>query len=286
MEGAKRSARKVFYEDGTFDDADDAIKALRSPRDMEAVKVNSLSKVPVTLQDPDINPAIARDTAMLQSDWRLITGQTASRLGGPSKGSATEAVQAEQAASMRELDMRNDVVTWLTAAGKKMFQLLRATLTIDKWARIRGFDDKELQEYAASIYGVTPDRFRLMPGLRDALAERLGSQQWLSVTRGMLTFEANVEIIPGSTRARNLDIERSQWLEFLAIIGKFPQLAMSRELLAETAAKYDFISERMMDELAALAEKMMSAQQQVAGRGGEKGGQPTTAASLMERAGV
>jgi hypothetical protein len=64
-------------------------------------------------------------------------------------------------------------------------------------------------------------------------------------------------------------VERQQWLEFLGLLAQAPQLALSRALLEETAAKFDFISPQMVEEIHALAITMMQAQQTTAGHGGE-----------------
>ena len=43
-------------------------------------------------------------------------------------------------------------------------------------------------------------------------------------------------------------------------------MALSRELLRETAAKFEYISERMLDELTALAQQMVNINANQAGR--------------------
>jgi hypothetical protein len=96
---------------------------------------------------------------------------------------------------------------------------------------------------------------------------RFGDEKWQMITREELTFQAEVTVAPGSMRPRNLDLERRNWFDLLKILGQFPQLALSRELLRETAAKFEGINDRMLDELTALAEKMVNIQSHVAGRG-------------------
>ena len=70
-------------------------------------------------------------------------------------------------------------------------------------------------------------------------------------------------------------------MDFLKLIGQYPQLAMSRGLLQQAAAKLETIDDRMIDELVALAEKMYQMQSNIAGRdgsaGGAAGGQSSTA---------
>ena len=165
---------------------------------------------------------------------------------------------------------------WLAEAGQKMLQLVQGTLTLGLWIKMRGFSDKEFLRYAERYWGVPAEQLlvllKQMPMLKDVLMARFGEERWQQVTREQLTFEAEVTVAPGSSRPRNLDVERRNWLEFLRIIGQFPQLALSRELLRETASKFEHINDRMLDELTALAEKMVNIQSNVAGRNGEAGG--------------
>ena len=151
-----------------------------------------------------------------------------------------------------------------------MLQLVKATLTVEMWINMRGFSDKEFIEFVERSYGIPQEAAKFFPGLKDIFKERFGKDRWQRATREQLQFQADVSVVPGSSRPRNLDTERNQWLTFLRIIGQFPQLALSRALLGETAKKFEFISERMLDELNALAKQMVDIQQKTAGR--EQGG--------------
>ena len=274
MEGGKRSARKVVYADDTFPDADEAVKFLQDPSDMGAAKINDMNRPPLILPTPDINPAIYRNVPMLQSDWRIITGQTGARLSSPDADTATEATFVERAANLRDADLQDLVSDWLAEAGGKMLQLVQGTLTLGLWVKMRGFSDKDFLKYAERYWGLPQEQIlvmlQTMPQIKPILMARFSEDRFQMVTREELIMEVEVTIASGSTRPRNLDVERRNWLEFLKILGQFPQLALSRELLRETAAKFEGINERMLDELMSLAEKMVQIQQKVAGR--EQGG--------------
>ena len=275
-EGGKRSARKIYYDDSTFPDADEAVKALQSSADMTGVKINDTTRPPVTLTDPSLPTDIYRNIPLLMNDWRIITGQTGARLSSPDADTATEATFVERAANLRDADLQDAVNDWLAEAGQKMLQLVQGTLTLGVWIKMRGFSDREFLRYAERYWGVPQEQvlvlLKLIPGLKDILMARFGDERWQQVTREQLTFEADVTVAPGSSRPRNLDQERRNWMEFLRILGQAPQLAMSRELLRETAAKFEHINDRMIDELVALAEKMAQMQSHVAGRDGSAGG--------------
>jgi hypothetical protein len=266
-EGAKRSARKGVYDDSTFADADEAMKVLQSPGDMEFGKVTDVNRPPVMLEVPNLSADIWRDIPLLQADWRLVTGLSGSRLSDPDATTATEASFVERAGNLRDADMQDAVNDWLSEAGRKMLQRVRATLTMDMWIKLRGFSDSEFQQYVERVYGKEVMLgIQYLPGLKEIYRERFGQEKWQRVTRESLQFEADVSVVPGSSRPRNLEVERSQWIQFLQIIGQFPQLALSRELLRETAAKFEYISERMLDELTALAQQMVNINANQAGR--------------------
>lgn len=285
VEGGKRSARKIYYDDATFPDADEAVKALQDPGDMTGVKVTDSTRPPITQNDPPLNTDIYRNTPLLMQDWRILTGQTGARLSGPESDTATEATFVERAANLRDADLQDLVTDWLAEAGQKMLQLVQGTLTLGLWIKMRGFSDKEFLRYAERYWQVPQEQLmmmlRQMPGLKDMLMARFGDERWQQITREQLTFEAEVTVAPGSSRPRNLDVERRNFLDFLRLLGQYPQLAMSRALLQTAAAKFEAMDDRMIDELVALAEKMYQMQSNIAGRSGEggaaAGGQSSTA---------
>lgn len=276
MEGAKRSARKGVYDEGTFPNEEEALKFLQNPDDMAFAKVTDISRPPLVLPTPDLNPAIYRDIPLLYNDWRILTGQPGARQGQPEDSTATEAVLVERGAGLRDADMQDAVRDWLRVAGRKMLQCLKRTLTLGVWVKLRSANDTEWQDYVQRVYGIPSQAMQQFPALLHAIREQLGAERWQRITREDLEFEADVEIAPGSAKPRSLDWERRQWLQFLQLIGQFPQLALSRALLQETADKFEGISERMLDELTLLARQMVEMSARQAGRtqGGSPNGAP------------
>jgi len=267
-QGAGRSARKILYEDNTFPDEDEAIKALQSPEDLSAAKITTLERPPVYMTDPPLPADIIRDVALLQSDFRALAGVTASALQSVQAGqSPTEAGMAQQLASQRELVMRDVITDMFQQAGQKMHQLLQATMTLDKLVKIRQLSDAELQNVLVKLYGqqITPI-LQMMPNLKQQLSERFGTERWARVTRESINFESQVSIVPGSMRARTSEVERQQLLAFLSTLGQAPQLALSRELLRIVAQAFEIESESLLDELNALAHQMVEVNARQAGR--------------------
>lgn len=284
--GARRSGRKGVYFEGSFDDADEAVKVFQNPDDMVFAKGTDPRLVPVMLDAPNLNPAITQTLAIMINAWNTITGQSNRRLlRGADQETATGELLEDRASSVRDADAQDVVQDWLSEAGRKMLQRVQATLTFGVWTTLRGFSDREFLQYAERYLGLPQEQMlgvlQLMPQIKDILRERFSVERVQRVTREQLIFEAEVSVVPGSMRPRNLQEERRNWMQFLQILGQFPQLALSRALLRETASKFEHIDERMIDELVSLAEKMVQVQANQAGRtqgdGGASGGMSSTA---------
>jgi hypothetical protein len=269
MDGAKRSARKIIYEKNTFEDADEALKGLQSNKDMEGVMVMDLNRPPTPMQEAPLNSSITNDVPALLMDWRIITGQTGAKMGQSDSDTATEATFVERASNLRDAELQKAVLRWLKTAGCKMWQLVRATLTLQLFVKLRGMDDNAVKLYLSSTFGIPPELSEMFPEIKRGLVDRFGQETIEPVSREDLQFEADIDIVPSSTKPRNLTVERQQWLEFLGLLAQAPQLALSRALLEETAAKFDFISPQMVEEIHALAITMMQQQTMAAGHGGD-----------------
>jgi hypothetical protein len=273
MNAAKRSARKVLHYPGTFESREEAIKSLQSSTDMEAVLCQNPNEKPEVLADPSSTPDIAIDAGLLLSDYRFITGQTAAKSGDTGANTATEASFMERASNLRDAELQKAVNKWLKTAGKKMWQLIKNTLTLDLWITLRGMNDKEVGLYFERTYGLPAQMMEMVPNLKQMMIAQHGQERPLKVDRETLNFQVDIDVVPGSTRPRTLAAEKAEFLEFLQIIAQAPQLLMSRALLEEMAKKYEFINASTIEELQLLAQTMMMVNQQTAGRGGE-GGSP------------
>ena len=272
-----RAARKMFYDAGTFVDAEEARKMLSSSVDMEGVEVLSMNVLPQVMDAPSLNIDVSSSLAALQYDWRVVTGATGQRLGGIQDGNtATEVAMTEKGATLRETANQAAVVAWLGEAGTKMYELVRQTLTMDMYVRMQGFGDKEFAELLSSpgfmqvlseqfgpqIAQQLPQLLPLFPALQRQFREKLGREHLLRVTRDALQSQAAITVIPTSLRARSMESDRMLWLQFLSTLGNFPQLMQSRNLLEETAQKFEGLSDAAVDELYLMAQKQAQLQAQ------------------------
>lgn len=281
---ARHSARKVAYDQSTFRDHEQAQVALASSIDMEAFEVRDINRLPVVMTDapPPLN--LAADLAALEGDWIRATGLASSAF-GTSSGSATEARLENQAGSIRESDQRRMVTMFMEDLGRKLFKLVRATMTVGISVKMMSMTDSDLAAAFDARFG--PGSSQLMsvsPELKQSFIERFGEEHWQKVDREDITFDADVTVTPGSMKSRTIEAERQQFLEFLGTVLSSPIGLQSRELLLTFSRMYEFIDERVVDELVALGEKSAALEAQKAGRfqgqdGGAAGQQAVQAAS-------
>lgn len=282
IEGGKRTARKVAYDDGTFVDEEEARKALQSPLDMESVKVQDVQRPWQVIADPEVNAGRYQELAFLDRDWIRTTGQPGSRVGGPRAGSATEAGIAENAGQIRDSAEREKVNQWLSVAGQKMLQRVQATLTLGMWIRMRGLSDAELREFLGRVYGpeVAQQLLQSPPFVR-AFKEQFGNEQVFELTREDLEFQARVRVVPGSSRLRTLESDRDQFLQAAQILGSFPALMQSRLLLKLFLQLFEIDDEALIDELQAASQRQIEIEQEKAGRNQGNNGQVGAAQGFM-----
>jgi hypothetical protein len=290
VEGAKRAARKIGYDEGTFANAEEIAK-YQSSDDMAGVKLNDVMRPPIAIPDPPLPPDLYNSVNLLMTMWRIITGLTGARGGNPDSESATEAAFVERAANLRDTDAQGLVNDWLSTAGQKMFQLVKETMTLEMMVKLRDFTSDEVLNYVAAMYGIDPimlqTMIQMMPDVKDQLLRQYGQDRVTTVTREDLTFEADVSIVPGSARPMSLDNERKVSMEFLTTIGAAPQLLLSPPLLQWIGAKFDPpIPQNVLMSLTQLAQAMMGATQTQAGHapGSDKGG-PNPGAGTGKTAG-
>ena len=177
------------------------------------------------------------------------------------------------------MDSQGTVNDWLSTAGQKMFQLVKDTLTLEMWIQLRDFKAPEIIPVVAQLLGMDPAQLgvmlELMPEMKKQLEDQYGKERWDTVTREDLTFEADVTVVPGSSRPVNLEAEKSAAMDFMTTIGAAPQLTLSPELLQWIGQKFDPpIPQNVLMSLNALSMAMMGATQAQAGHGpgSDKGG--------------
>lgn len=266
--GARRTARKVMYDDGVFADEDEAVRALQSNVDMESVKLASMERQPQVIADAPLPQSIVQDYLLLEQDWAQATGVSPARSGaGRSRNTATEAEFEQASGEARELEMRHFVNVWLEAAGRKMLQLMRGTLTLGVMVQLRGVTDESVLNFLAGRFGPEfAQQLASSPNVAMEFKQFFGSQRWMELTREELDFEADLQVAPGSSRPRNLQNEKQDFFQFMQLLSSVPILTQSRALLEGAAQMFEFIEPSMVDEIIRASERAQQIQAIQAGR--------------------
>jgi hypothetical protein len=283
INAGKRAARKILYDKSTFPDVDEARKFLESPTDMEGCEIVDINHPPIIMGDGALSLDVARNIPSLLADWQRITGVTGTRLGAADSGTATEAVIAEQNATVRDNELRTVINEWLSEAGRKMLQLVRQTLTLDMWVQLRDWNDSQVQRFLASpgfrsyvASRVGPENVEMamqmgsLPGMQAQVREKFAQIKPMRVSRSQLQFEADVDIQSSTIRP----LYRAQLLQLAGILG--PLVMTSPTFLEEVLASFEVPQgEQIAQEL--LAGIRQQAQAKAGGMGmGQNGMVPGT----------
>lgn len=268
---ARRAARKFLYELATFPDEEELDK-FTSAADMQGVAVNDLARPPLMFGEASLNVDVSKAMALSSNDWRVVTGASGTRLGDPDADTATEAVLVEQSSALRDTDLRLLVDKWVAQAGRKMLQLVKQTLTLDLWVELRGFSDKEFQEFLQKPAFATmlalqlgPENvpaflaaLELSPGLQERFKQRFGQVKPMQVTRAQLQWEADVEVLPSAARP----LQQTQLLRLASVLG--PLAFGSPTFVEELLMSFDLPQgERIAEEITLSLRQMQQAQQQM-----------------------
>ena len=67
----------------------------------------------------------------------------------------------QRSSDLRDSEMQKAVQKWLKTALKKMFQLVRKTLTVQMFVKIRGMADQEVAQFLMAKYQIPPEAVAL-----------------------------------------------------------------------------------------------------------------------------
>jgi len=283
-EHVERGLPKEVYDESTFPDEGEILKYTKGAV-YGLAKVQNTTKPPMPIQKAGMNDALVRVIPLLQTEWRIITGQTGARLAAPEGGTATEASFVEKSGNLRDMKKQDCINDWLATAGWKMLKLLRKNMNFRMWVKMRGLTNKDVDQWLIA-HGFQPAVVQQTPQLHELIVKLLGNEKWDQVSQEELDFDAEVLVVPGSARARNLEVERKQWVDFLGVLGAAPQLMMSPALVRATMEKFETVDETLIDEVVALSKQMLQAKMGVAGHAGPGGNGGTPPGAQPGGAGI
>jgi hypothetical protein len=183
------------------------------------------------IKDAPLDPQTYTEIGAINRDLLELMGPSPDAFQVSRADSATEAALVDQRLSLREGDKLSMVAEWIQDIGKKLDQLVQAHITRDEAVRVTGPQGDQWQLVRADDY-----------------AEIAGE------------FEYSVNV--GASQPRNPQVERSQWLAFLQVVGNFPQLMTSPRLMNHMAELHQIDDEQMVQEMIQIGQQMMQMEQQ------------------------
>ena len=219
-------------------ESEDELDKLVVGDDGTIIQVQQLGAVS-PIRDAPLDQQTYTEISAINRDFLELMGPSPDALQNSRADSATEAAIEDQRLEIREGDKLSIVTDWIIEAGRKIDQLVQAHITRDEAVRVIGPSGEEMWEL------VSADSYEDIAG----------------------EFEYSVNV--GASQPRVPQVERSQWLAFLQVLGQFPQLMTSRRLMAHMASLHHLEDETMIQELVQIGEQMS---QQLAQGAGQEGG--------------
>jgi hypothetical protein len=219
-------------------ESEDELDKLVVGDDGTIIQVQQLGAVS-PIRDAPLDQQTYTEISAINRDFLELMGPSPDALQISRADSATEAAIVDQRLEIREGDKLSIVTDWIIEAGRKIDQLVQAHITRDEAVRVIGPSGEEMWELVSA------------ESYEDIAGE----------------FEYSVNV--GASQPRVPQVERSQWLAFLQVLGQFPQLMTSRRLMAHMASLHHLEDETMIQELVQIGEQMS---QQLAQGAGQEGG--------------
>lgn len=247
----RRFIRKFQVKEGMVDDVE--IEKFETGQDGALVKVKSDNAI-VPIQNADLGTSLNEAIQVAGSDFNEIAGISNQDLEVPDRSTATEANIINQKGSVRQLKDRDRIIKWFSGIGREGLLLAKENFSAEFWIYLNSPEGKdhlfgEMQQQSQTIKWIT--------------SEDLSDNY---------DFKIDVDVTTVSTGAQQE--EKQKFLEFLAYMNQFPQIAFSPLLVRECAYRCGYRNEsviREVQKMAMIAEvgKNLQMQVQIAGLKGQ-----------------
>lgn len=241
----KRFNRKYTAGKQAFGEDTAELSKVESGDDGTVVLVNGDPRMAIwPIAEASLDPMRYNELTYLKAEMIELAGHNSSEsMGLASADTATQSALLDKRLEMKEGDAMSMVTDFITDVARKLDMLVQVHIDREEAVKIAG-PQGEFWEL------VTPDDYE------DVDAE----------------YEYTVNI--GATIPRMPQVERSSWMAFLTLLSSFPQLALSKRLLIKMAEMHHIEDEAMIDEILAIAQKMMSGALPQPGQAGSSPGVP------------
>jgi hypothetical protein len=225
----RRFNRKFQAVTGTVEDEE--IEKFENGDDGAIVKVKTANAITPILDAP-LGQSLDKAIMTSDDDMNKISGTTAAQRASADRTTATEAQQIGFQSSIRTDAERNRIARLLISIGREVLLTVRDKFTLGIWVKLAGDNQgsmfTEYQMHKPVYDWVTSE------DLNDGYDFRI---------------QVDVTTLSSAGQAD----EKAHFLEFLAVVTQYPQIAMSPKLIREAAYRVGYRNEAVIKEMQDMA---------------------------------
>lgn len=240
MRSHRRRYVRKFQCIGDLDE--DEIDKFTSGEDGTIIKVQRDDQIK-PIQNPEVGAAVKEALVVSTEDFNEVAGISNQDRSRSDRTTATESQRLAMKADVRESAEDAIIQRWMVRMGREALLVMQERFVMGTWAKL-GSDPGE-----------------------DILGEVNEDPSYQYITSEQLDdgydFRINVNIISSSPMKN--EEEKRKFVEFLALVAQFPQIALSPRLIREAAYRVGYRNERIIKEMQQQALLMKMGQLQQAG---------------------
>lgn len=198
--------------------------------------------------DAPLDNAIKDAITTSADDLNQISGTSAEVRGVADRTTATQANIITQKASVRENADRDKMANWLIRIGRETLLTVREKFVLGVWAKLTTTNKEELGQ---------------------EVQENLPAYKWVTSEDLNDGYDFRIILDVTSLSADSQQVEKQKFMEFMALVTQFPQIAMSPILIREAAYRVGYRNEKAIKEMQKMALLHQLSVMQQAGGGGQ-----------------
>ena len=243
----RRFTRKYQVVEGRVDDEE--IEKFENGADGALVKVKVENAISAIV-DAQLDPATNESIQVANDDMNHIAGISDAERLVADRMTATQSNQIQGQTTTRQSKDRDRLVKWISAIGREALMLAHEKFTIGTWVQLTSSEGTMFQDYQANQQ----------------------AYKWVSAEDLNDGYDFNVIVNVTSISAPAQEQEKASFLEFLATVTQYPQIAFSPILIREAAYRCGYRNEKVIAELQKQAMVMELGRQQQLMQGQQGGG--------------
>ena len=216
--------RKYQVVEGRVDDEE--IEKFENGPDGALVKVKVENAI-AAIQDANLDPATAESIQTSNDDMNHIAGISDAERLVADRMTATQSNQIQGQTTVRQSKTQARLVDWISDIGREALMLAHEKFTLGTWVKMSSSPGFYAQDYQ----------------------ENVNAYKWVSSEdlNDGYDFDVIIDVVSMSTSAQNE--EKTNFIQFLALLTQYPMIAFSPILVRETAYRCNYRNEKVIREM-------------------------------------